>query len=242
MGEPHTEGDDTGPGPLPKEKWPTRHQAAVRLGKHVRSIDRMVQAGELHPIMYKGVKRFDPEELESCNSEGDEAHLEVQQTLQAVNDTLRTLQDFVHRLLTSVTAPAEKMLERFQSENDRLREYSGKLEARQLQAVETYEKLLSEQHARDIAARESEASAKLRAKAADLFFDLAPDIATQALGASKLSKLVTTLSDDQIEMLSQAGVMSAEQIEIIRNLRSQAANREKKYGKHDRTEDPKPVQ
>jgi hypothetical protein len=220
-------GEKRAPNDVPEEAatWPTRHQAATRLGVHVRTIDRMVASGELHPVFVQGVKRFEPGELESCNSEADADTAPILQTL---NDSLRIAQDHAKSLLGSVTAPSKALLEMYMSECQRLRERCSQLEDKHLQQVQAYERLLSEANERELAAATQRAAAARADQATKLFFDMAPELLNQILAGSKVSRLVSGLTNDQMAVLRQADLLSEEQITQIENLRAAGIARERR--------------
>jgi hypothetical protein len=185
----------------------------------------MVAAGELHPVFVQGVKRFEPEELESCNSEADG---DTKPLLDTLNESLRIAQDHAKSLLGSVTAPAKALLDMYMSECQRLRERCSQLEDKHLAQVQAYERLLSEANERELAAATQRAAQERAAQATKLFFEMAPELLNQLMSGSKVNRLISGLTNDQIEVLRRSDLLSEEQLATIETMRAASLDRAKR--------------
>jgi hypothetical protein len=198
--------------------WPTRYKAAAKVGVSVRTLDRMVLNGEVKPVLVDGTRRFNPSELDEIAPEGD-VSAEFRQVLEVVNDSLKLAQEHAKALFSMVTTPSKAVLDLLQEEVQRLRARATQLEDKHLDMVQSYEKVLSASNDRELQRAKTLAEQQRADKAAQLFFDLAPVLADQVLGGSKVNKLLLSLSNDQVEALKAAGFLSDEQFAIIDEVR-----------------------
>jgi hypothetical protein len=200
--------------------WPTRRRAAVILGVHVRTLDRMVVQKEVTPVLVEGVKRFNPIELEACGSEttGNFGE-EIRETLALANDATKLATDHAKQLFSLVTTPSTVLLELLSKENGRLTARVSELENKQIESIDSLQKALELSDEREI--RKSEALAKQQRlqKGIELLSNFAPLIISQITDSSKVGRLLNRLSDEQLFILHDSGVIAKEEYELILKIR-----------------------
>lgn len=200
--------------------WPTRHKAAVRLGIHVRTLDRMVTAGEIHPVKDKhGVKRYNPEEIDAVDSESGES--EIKPVLDSLNDGIKLAQGHAEAFFKMVNEPAKELLVIFKEENQALREENKKLRDQQLETVESYQAILSEANNRELAKQESAARIERMNQGFNMLMSVAPELVGQVLASNRMRKLVHEIDDVKFEALVTADVLTPEQVETLKTLRKE---------------------
>ena len=213
---------DREPADRDPRNWPTRYKAAAKIGVSVRTLDRMVINSEVKPQIIDGIKRYDPTELEEVAVDAEGVN-DFRVILDTVNDSLKLAQEHAKALFSMVTTPSKAVLDLLQEEVKRLRERAGTLEDKHLDMVESYEKVLSASNERELSRTKAQAEQVRADQAAKLFFDLAPVLIDQLMSGTKVNKLLTSLSNDQVDTLKAAGFLSDEQFAIIDDARKKRA-------------------
>lgn len=218
-GEPAIEED--------KNLWLTRHRAAAKLGISPRTLDRMIQQGELHPEYIDGVRRFSPKELDQCQNEaGIEA--ELRETLNTVNDSLKIAQNHAKEAIALVLPNAQKIIDALSKDNDILRLRNGELLDKHAEIVGAYEKILSEANEREIKRAKALAVDKRLDQGWDMVLKQAPQFFDQVLRSGKAKRLIKSLDSDQLEALKRSEFLTPEQLELIIDIRNEAVNQNAK--------------
>lgn len=202
-----------------RDTWPTRRKAARLIGVHVRTIDRMVVQKELTPHTVKGVKRFDPKELDACDSDGSELGEEIRETLALANDATKLATDHAKQLFSLVTQPSTTLLELLSKENARLTARVSELEDKQIESIDSLQKALELSDEREIRKMQATARADRMQKGIELLSQFAPLIISQISNSSNVGRILNKLTDEQLFVLNDSGVLSDEEYRLILKIR-----------------------
>lgn len=211
-GEPEREIDKT--------LWLTRHRAANKIGVSVRTLDRMVTQGELHPEYIEGVRRFSPKDLDSVdNAAGSEA--ELKEIIETINDSLKIAQNHAKDAIALVLPNAQKIIDALSADNNILRGRNAELLDKHAEIVGAYEKILSEANEREIKRAKALAVDKRLDQGWDMVMQQAPQLFDQILRSGKAKRLIKSLDSDQLETLQRSGFLTPEQIELVVDIRNE---------------------
>ena len=166
-----------------------------------------------------GVWRWDPDLLslvaEARDAGGDDESPEGPQRSSALAETVALLkQAHSHQeeTLRLVRDPMQKLLDRYSSDNEELRKRVKELEANQDRLIEAREKLLSEQHLRDMLTADQQAQHARKDRALEFLKQTAPKLlAAVNPKAQTVVKLLQSLTDEQRGMLLETDLLTLEQ-------------------------------
>jgi hypothetical protein len=224
---------DRGLEPNLRALWPTAQKAARMLGVSLRTVHNYIERGEIHcKIDSLGVKRLNPDEVAELMPAEQEATRSV----------LQTLAEETRGLLKLTTEPTRKLLELFSEHVERQNKRITDLESAHLATLKQYEEALSLAHERELArdvVRQQQARIDRGVKTLEEWL---PKLASQAIGRTKVQKLIEGLQDEQLEMLKEIGAITGEQRELLAQIRDDAAaaKAKKETGNHDRKEPEQP--
>lgn len=200
--------------------WPTRRRAAVILGVHVRTLDRMVVQKEVTPVLVEGVKRFNPIELEACSSEtAGNFGEEIRETLALANDATKLATDHAKQLFSLVTTPSTTLLTLLSTENARLTARVSELEDKQIESIDSLQKALELSDEREIRKNDAIAKQQRLQKGIELLSHFAPLIISQIADTSKVGKVLNRLTDEQLFVMKDSGILSNEEYELMLKIR-----------------------
>lgn len=228
----------------PTDKWPTRYRAAVILGVHVRTLDRMVASGELHPARKKGVLRFNPIELAECNSQTGDVSGEIRESLRIVNESLKVAQDHAKQLFTMVTQPSELLLKLLASENARLTQRVSELEDKHVNAIDSMIAALELQDERETRKLTELERQKRLSDVLSLMLTQAPKLFDQFTDGMQVTRFLKSLKLEDIQTLKEAGVLNEQQYQTVFKIRGEEVVVTTKQSVKDeqRTDEQGPVQ
>lgn len=199
-------------------EWPTRARAAKILGLSTRTVDRMVQSGELKTRMVRGVKRFSPRSLDECSVEHD-GNAEFIETARLQNKAVETANEQNLKLWSLVFKPSEELLKLAMVENAALRVRITELEDKQVEVLEAYEKALTFQHERHLEELRVAGQQQRLDKAIDLITPHIPTLVGQLTRPAKLDALLTKLTPDAILALFEVGAIDLETRDMLLELK-----------------------
>lgn len=175
----------------------TVQEAALRLGKTVRTVQRMLAAGQLGK---SADGRISAEQVEDL--------LEVSTDEVTQAQVLRELRLSVANSNQHALACGKQMLETVQGSLDALRAENARLAAQNqefqeihLQTIGIVGDVLMRQEERKAIAAEAEQSAALRARGFDMLVQWAPKLAEQLSTQGKVRKAVQSLTDEEAAMI-----------------------------------------
>lgn len=228
----------------PDDTWLTRARVAVRLGLSPRSVDNWVENGELHPITVtdengRQVKKFDPLEVEALSKVGkDPKEIAFVDSLKAATALVEQATRHAEKLFERTQEPARILLAFMQEELEATRRKNADLLDKHLDAVAAYESLLSQSHEREKDRLRQDAADKRAEQAFKLLADLAPELMAQLTQGSKVKRLVTSLTEDQYEIIKRAEVLSRDQQELLDSILNRKDSEEVKPSSEEKKETP----
>lgn len=247
MSDSSLNGASTAPDPnLPDDwrQWISRTRACARLSVNHRQFDKLVTEGALPAAVRcpDGTQRWNPaivdafaDELEGKTSNAAELKGEADLG-KATAAQVAVSTNHAERLISLLERPMlQAMRELRQVNNDlrdeleRTRERLHIVEQARTDLITAREALLSEQAARDIAARESAAKDARRKQMIDIFVSRAPgvlDAVTKTLGISSQDQvkvkavidLANELDPAVLEMLASSGALTPKQVELVETI------------------------
>lgn len=169
-------------------QWLSRTRCIARLGLNHRQFDKLVEGGDLPPAADcpDGTKRWDPALIDKLveSLEGGGATLETSGDMgkqQASSVAVAT--NHVERMLVLLEKPLHSAMQALRQtnadlrdENESLRERLALSDESREKMIQAREQLLSEQAARDIAARESAARDDRKKQMFDIFAKRMPGV------------------------------------------------------------------
>lgn len=178
----------------------TIQEAALRMGKTVRTVQRLLATGQLS----KAPDGRIPAELvdEMADAAADEVDMGA---------VLRELRLSLANSNAHVLAMSKQLLETVQgsnsalaAENARLAEQNTEFQGIHLQSLGIIGEVLMKQEERRAIAAEAEQNAALRARGFEMLVQWAPKLAEQLDGSAKIRKVVEDLTDEEAGILEMA--------------------------------------
>lgn len=203
----------------PESEWPTARMAAKLAGVSVTTIRNWEESGELRSSKHAGVKRFNPIDLAKLAPS--------EETLR--RDLVVVLAEQAQRLLKLSTEPVQRLFEQFNQTLDRQAARIAELEKRHLAVLAQYEDALSHRHERDLEVEVTRRQQERIDKGVRTLEEWLPKLASQAMGRTKVQKVIESLSDAQLHMLREIDAIDEQQFDLLRRIREDAkAKREDK--------------
>jgi hypothetical protein len=160
-----------------EEELITRSDAILRAGVHGTTFSRWQREGRVAPIVRNGRNYYDPKEVDQAK-DTDKQDTNVMGELRQIIADQATA---IHKLLDSVTRPAEVFTTQLNTLFNRLAERDEKHEQKWLEVLKLSEEMVSEQHARNLAIRDWEAGEKRKDELLELAKKVAPNIVDVAI-------------------------------------------------------------
>lgn len=154
-----------------------RSDAIALAGVHSTTFARWQREGRVVPIIRNGRPYYDPKEVAAAKDSDREDTNIVAELRKIISDQAEA----IHKLLDSVTKPAEVFTGQLNALFSRLAEKDEKHEARWLEVLKLSEEMVSEQHARSIAMREWEAGEKRKDELLELAKKIGPNLVDTAI-------------------------------------------------------------
>lgn len=261
MTEPHVNGVAEVSAALPAnwKQWLSRTRCIARLGLNHRQFDKLVDGGDL-PVALKcpdGTMRWDPglidklvESLEgggvTLDSSGDPSKQQANSMAVATNHVERMvvlLEKPIHTAIVELRRSNADLRDELEATRERLELANQSREA----MIVAREQLLSEQTARDIAARESASRDARKKQMFDIFAQRAPsvlDALGKTLGIAKTDQakisavidLANDLDPAVLEGLVAAGLLTDKQVALVETILGKKFSRPKAEGDATPTE------
>lgn len=186
--------------------WLTVAEAEELTGFSRRELGRLVDAGRLRKRRGKpkdGARRVWLYSEEDCARVADSVD-----DLQSIQETeaSKTIAE-LRRVIQDLQEPNRLYLEALKEELQARRAREGQLEAMNLTLVATREAMLSEQLTRDLETKDFDRKQKRK----DDALKLAMGQVSRLFGASPEAKLLQSVTEEQIEILVTAGILTTEQ-------------------------------
>ncbi len=240
-----------GDAPNPVDKWYTAKQAAKVLEVALSRIYVMADAGDLPcELDSNGVKRFDPEVLESMAPSGVVLEVQRNQT-----DVLRVAQQTVAMLLAQQKQYLDLLpdaIEKTQRQQqalidkqagiiDAMHAENLRLRTERAEMISAYEASLTAAHERDLSRELSKRRADLADRAWGDVVQLAPTLVAQVLLGGDMQKLLAEIDPAFLEVLTtDASPLPPEQRERIRSILTRLDVARKTKGNGASKEPPAP--
>jgi hypothetical protein len=213
---------------VPIEKWPTRTMAARMLGVAIVTIDRMQARGELIAERdEKGVWRFDPDiihEISSAKVQNDA--LGAAAIIEASQGLVSQAQEHNEALMKHATGSGHTMLELFGKQLQAAYDEIDKLRAKNFAMLEAHERIMSQQHERDLQSKVLEHDQSRKDQAWQLLMQITPGLLVKLMENIGKGKEVKTIVDAIVELpeeyiavFESTGILKPEQMEAIKGLR-----------------------
>lgn len=214
-----------------RQTWPTRIEAARRLGVSIGTIKRLQARGEITPILVDGSWRFDPAEIDTLETHpGATGEIGVNDLLAAATALTRQSHAHVEKLVDLVTSPVGRMLQAASDEHKILQHRIGELEKKNAEMLEAAEVSLSLAHERSIREAEFEASEIRKARGFAMAERYLPHVVAALAkknmpgdrGAMLLpvADFIGSLSDEQMRALTASGFLAQDQAALLNEIRS----------------------
>jgi len=173
-----------------------RSDAIALAGVHATTFARWQREGRVVPIIQAGRPFYDPREIEAAKDSDREDTNIVSELRKIIADQAEA----IHKLLDSVTKPAEVFTGQLNTLFARLAEKDEKHEGRWLEVLKLSEEMISEQHARTIAIREWEAGEKRKDDLLELAKKIGPSIVDTAI-LGKFRSFLSKLGPERLGFL-----------------------------------------
>lgn len=154
-----------------------RSDAIALAGVHSTTFARWQREGRVVPVIRNGRPYYDPKEVAAAKDSDREDTNIVSELRKIIADQAEA----IHKLLDSVTKPAEVFTSQLNTLFSRLAEKDEKHEARWLEVLKLSEEMVSEQHARTIALKEWEAGEKRKDDLLELAKKIGPNLVDTAI-------------------------------------------------------------
>lgn len=174
----------------------TRSDAIAVAGVHATTFARWQREGRVVPIIRNGRPLYDRKEVEGAKDSDREDTNIVSELRKIISDQAEA----IHKLLDSVTKPAEVFTGQLNALFARLAEKDEKHETRWLEVLKLSEEMISEQHARSIAIKEWEAGEKRKDDLLELAKKVAPSLVDTAI-LGKFRSFVQKLGPERVGFL-----------------------------------------
>jgi hypothetical protein len=206
------------PGPKPgslddePKHWLTLPKASRFAKVSPRQILEWVDQGDVRAEYFEGQKRFSEEDLALMMGriDPDSRHI------------LDTLSEQLRALFKLTTEPTQKLLSLFSEETERLRKRIDALEERHLGTLKAYEDALSLQHERALEIRVTERQQDRIDLGVKSFKEWLPRLAREAMGRTKVQKVIESLSDEQIVFLNEMEAITPAQGKLLAQIRDES--------------------
>lgn len=221
MSEPESAAHNAKRGNAPKD-WPNTIAAAASTGLNRKQLERMRSRGAL--VAEKdsaGVTRWNPDMLALVaeareDSDDEDESLPPQARTEALNGQafvlLKQAQGHTEAAFKLVLDPMRDLLKAREQDIDQLRERVKVLEGKLDEAFELREKMLSEQHVRDLLTADVEQASKRKDRALALVTEHAPKLlAAINPAAATVVQLMRSLNPEQRGILLETDFLSPEQ-------------------------------
>jgi DNA-binding transcriptional MerR regulator len=174
----------------------TRSDAIALAGVHATTFARWQREGRVVPIIRNGRSMYDPKEVEGAKDSDREDTNIVSELRKIIADQAEA----IHKLLDSVTKPAEVFTGQLNALFARLAEKDEKHETRWLEVLKLSEEMISEQHSRSIAIKEWEAGEKRKDELLELAKKIGPSIVDTAI-LGKFRSFLSKLGPERLGFL-----------------------------------------
>lgn len=220
--------------------WYSPHQAAAVLEVGVRRIYALAEQGELvAKLDANGRKRFDPEQVDALAPQagvGIEAQRNQTDVIRALQNVLKVQQDGQQAYLKLVPEATVKLLAqqaeiivRQQSIIGDLHEENRQLRKERTEMIAAHEKVLTEQHERDMRREKMLREQARYDKAWEELGELVPRLAEQVVIGGDVQKLLGSLDPALLFALtSEASPLTDEQKVWVRSIRERIEAKAKK--------------
>jgi DNA-binding transcriptional MerR regulator len=203
------------PDPAEVEGWLTGSEVTA-LGVTPRALSRWSENGVVQRAKdAAGQWRFNPADIEQQRGRVQSSGSK-DEVLEAFRAMLAMQVGHLERTWALVHEPSHKLLELMSTENDRLAKRNEKLEDRHLQFLELFEKLMTNQHQRELEARVVDQREARKDKAFGKLTDAAPAFLQQVFGGMGASALVKSITDEQLQVLTVAEFLTDEQKRMLK--------------------------
>jgi hypothetical protein len=173
-----------------------RSDAIALAGVHSTTFARWQREGRVVPVIRNGRPYYDPKEVSAAKDSDREDTNIVAELRKIISDQAEA----IHKLLDSVTKPAEVFTGQLNALFSRLAEKDEKHESRWLEVLKLSEEMVSEQHARSIAMREWEAGEKRKDELLELAKKIGPSIVDTAI-LGKFRSFLSKLGPERLGFL-----------------------------------------
>lgn len=202
------------PPPSPDwEEWPKLEEAAQTIGISSRQLQKWLKTGkaERHPCP-DGTYRYNPKHLAELQGisedEIEEAELSTAQLITAMGAYLRTQNDHIKMLVHTIVEPLKANFDGWKAQSEQSNARILALEAKWLESILERERLLSEGHERELAAKESEASIRRKDQTLDVLRTqvvpaIVKSVAAKNPKAQAAVELLQTIDSETIDALLQ---------------------------------------
>ncbi len=221
----------TPPDPAEVENWLTGSDVTA-LGVTPRALSRWSENGLVQKAKdAAGQLRFNPADVEQQRTRSQAASGSRDEVLESFRALLNMTLGHLERSWGQVHEPGQRLLDLLATENDRLAKRCEKLEDRHLQFLDLFEKLMTNQHQRELESRVVDQREARKDKAFGKLADAAPAFLAQLASGLGAKKLVDSIDDEQLSVLTVAEFLTEEQRAILKGEIATRAKRKAKAAK-----------
>jgi hypothetical protein len=235
-----------------RQLWPTRIDAARRLGVSIGTIKRLQARGEITPVLVDGSWRFDPAELDTLETHpGATGEIGVNDLLAAATALTRQSHAHVEKLVDLITSPVGRLLEAASEENKILQHRIGELEKKNGEMLEQAEASLSLAHERSIREAEFEASEIRKQRGFALAERYLPHVVASLAKKNApgqpsamllpVADFIGSLTDAQMQALTASGFLAQDQAALLNEIRSGLRKGNESGSQREPKPEPAPV-